>query len=197
MKSVVMIAHTFPPEGSAGTYRPLRFSRHLPALGWSPSVISSDKYRYERYDPGLLALIPNEMEVLRVRGRDPWQAIQAWRARRQQKQPLRVTGEAGEETRTAPDGSLGSRVRRAVETAERWHYHPDTAIAWIRPAVAATIQLCTRKQPDVIWATIGPMSSGIVARRASQRTGVPYVLDFRDPWGLDYYEAEVRRPVWA
>jgi glycosyltransferase involved in cell wall biosynthesis len=37
-----------------------------------------------------------------------------------------------------------------------------------------------------------------VAQKASERTGIPYVLDFRDPWGLDYYrESELRRPKLA
>jgi glycosyltransferase involved in cell wall biosynthesis len=37
------------------------------------------------------------------------------------------------------------------------------------------------------------MSSGVVAQKASERTGIPYVLDFRDPWGLNYYEREAKR----
>jgi hypothetical protein len=48
-----------------------------------------------------------------------------------------------------------------------------------------------------MWATIGPLSAGVVAYRASISTGIPYVLDFRDPWGLEYYAEEVRRPAWA
>jgi glycosyltransferase involved in cell wall biosynthesis len=48
-----------------------------------------------------------------------------------------------------------------------------------------------------MWATIGPLSSGVAAYKASVATGLPYVLDFRDPWGLEYYEEEVRRPAWA
>jgi hypothetical protein len=42
MKSVVMIAYFFPPEGNVGSYRPLRFARHLPFFGWQPTVISID-----------------------------------------------------------------------------------------------------------------------------------------------------------
>ncbi len=62
--------------------------------------------------------------------------------------------------------------------------------------MTATVQVCRRNRPEVIWATVGPVSSGIVARRASRSTGVPYVLDFRDPWGLDYDDTEARRPAW-
>jgi len=52
MKSVVMI-YGFPPEGSAGVYRPLRFVRHLPSFGWHPTVITVDAKSYETYDSSL------------------------------------------------------------------------------------------------------------------------------------------------
>src|SRR6266849_1227160 len=86
MRSVIMIAYAFPPEGNAGVYRPLRFVRHLPTMGWNPSVIALDTHCYVRYDPGLLGLVPSATEVIRVRSRDPWQSIQTSRAQRLQKQ---------------------------------------------------------------------------------------------------------------
>lgn len=197
MNYVVMIAYFFPPEGNAGTYRPLRFVRHLAKMGWHPSVISVRPYRYERYDPGLLALVPSETEIIRVRERDLWQAIQAKRAQRMQKNLAGASMGTVEQIRAAHHAPLRSRVREAVRTAEAWYYRPDMAMSWIRPAVEATVSLCMRRRPNVIWATAGPVSSCIVAQRASRRTGVPYVLDFRDPHGLNYYESEVRRPAWA
>jgi hypothetical protein len=51
--------------------------------------------------------------------------------------------------------------------------------------------------PTVIWATAGPVSSFIVARKASRHTGIPYVLDFRDSWTITYNEFEERRPTWG
>jgi hypothetical protein len=192
-----MIAYFFPPEGSAGTYRPLRFVRHLAKMGWCTSVISVDPYRYERYDPELLALVPSETKVIRVRGWDLWQAIQAWRGQRLQERLSGGSVETIEQIRAVHHAPLRSRIREAVRTAEAWYYRPDMAASWIGPAVEATVKMCTRQRPNVIWATAGPVSSCVVAQRASRRTGVPYVLDFRDPWGLNYQEFEVRRPVWA
>ena len=40
MKSVLMIASWFPPEGNAAVYRPLRSLRNLPAYGWQGRVIA-------------------------------------------------------------------------------------------------------------------------------------------------------------
>jgi glycosyltransferase involved in cell wall biosynthesis len=68
---------------------------------------------------------------------------------------------------------------------------------WIGPATRATIAICSRVKPDVLWATAGPVSSFVVAQRVSQRTGIPYVLDFRDAWTVTYNKFEASRPSWA
>src|SRR5262249_46078697 len=90
-----------------------------------------------------------------------------------------------------------SFMREIVHTVEAWCYHPDMAMGWIAPALEATIKVCSHRKSHVIWATGEPWSSFIVAERASQRTGVPYVLDFRDSWTLTQDPFEARRPVWA
>jgi hypothetical protein len=197
MKNVVMIAYSFPPEGHAGVYRPLRFVRYLPAMGWLPSVISLAPYLYDRYDPGLLAMVPSGIEVIRVRACDPWQAIQARRARRFQEQAENGVANTEVPIRRVHQKTVRSLMRELVRIAEAWCYHPDMAMCWIRPAEDATVKLSARKQPKVIWATAMPWSSFLVAQRASQRMGVPYVLDFRDSWTVTENEIESRRPLWA
>jgi hypothetical protein len=194
----VMIAHSFPPDGSAGVYRSLRFTRHLPAMGWSATVITADlaPYGWTRYDPGLLDLVPSETEVIRVRSRDLWQAIQARRARHIQEKLSSVPVATAEPPCHTPRTGR-SLLRDIVRTVEAWCYHPDMARGWIAPALEATIRVCSRRKPHVIWATGEPWSSFIVAERASQRTGVPYVLDFRDSWTLTQDPFEARRPAWA
>src|SRR5439155_14037326 len=85
MKSVLMIAYSFPPEGHAGAYRPLRFIRHLGSMGWRGSVISAGGTQFERYDPKLLADVPCDTEVTRVTSRDLWRSIQWKRSQRSQR----------------------------------------------------------------------------------------------------------------
>jgi len=166
-------------------------------MGWCTSVITADPYGYERYDANLLGLVPNETEIVRVQGRDPWQAIQSWRTQRMREKCSATSAETAEEIRAAHHEPLRSRIREAVRAIEAWYYHPDMARPWIRPAVEAAVSLCKHKRPDVLWATAGPLSAWIVAREASQRTGVPYILDLRDPHGLSYYESEKRWPAWV
>jgi hypothetical protein len=197
MKSVIMIAHGFAPEGNAGTYRPLRFVRHLPSMGWQPTVITQDTDFYERYDPGLLGQVPKEIEVIRIRNRDPWQAFQSRRARGTQERILSSSAETVARIQSAHQNPVRSSIREVLHRLETWCYHPDIAMGWIRPAVKAVCDLARISRPDTVWATGGPISSFIVAQRVSYRVGIPYVLDFRDALTFTPCKFEEQRPQWA
>jgi len=193
-----MIAYFFPPEGSAGTYRSLRFVRQLSKVGWSPTVISAAASQgYERYDPELLTLVPKDIEIVRVQGCDLWQGVQRWRGRRIQQALSGASIEAADQMRATHYRPVRSLIRRAVRAAETCFYQPDFAKTWIRSAVSAAINVCRNKRPDVIWASAGPVSAWIAARKVSLSTGIPYVLDLRDPHGLSYYEPDFQRPKWV
>ncbi len=144
----------------------------------------------------MASLVPAGTAVRRVRGRDPWQLIQARRAQ--------GAGEAGAAPAGEPaplddghDRSVRASLRELVRSAEAWCYHPDMAMPWIRPAVAAGLNACAAGRPDALWATAGPVSSFAVVERISRKTGLPYVLDFRDPWTITANDFEDRRPGWA
>lgn len=197
MKSVVMIAYYFPPEGSAGVYRPLRFVCHLPGVGWHPTVVAANTKRQGRYDPGLLSLVPDQVEVVRVSGADVWQRFLAWRDERDLKKLSGGHPENISKIHKVQTSTVRSFLRNMLRTCESWCYHPDLAMPWIKPAVAATVKACRRTSAKVIWATGGPWSSFVVARKVSLLTGVPYVLDFRDSWTLVLPPFEINRPEWA
>ena len=196
-KSIVMIAYYFPPEGNAAVYRPLRFLKGLVEKGWQARVISCEPYRYERRDSALLEQLPLATQVVRVKGWDPWRAFQSRRGTQTAKVLSGLSTEEARQAVAVYHSPLRSRLREWVRLAETWVYRPDMAMPWIRPAVRAGIDLCQRTRSSVLWATIGPLSSGLVAYQTAVATGIPYVLDFRDPWGLEYYPHEIRRPAWA
>ena len=166
-------------------------------MGWRGHVIAAKQYSYERYDPALLAMIPTGTEVIRVPGRYRWQAFQAWRACRTEQKYSEPSAEVKSGDHAKGRAYIRSLLREMLPKVEAWSYHPDRAMLWIGAAVTATVALCSRTRPDAIWATAGPVSSFIVAQRASHRTGIPYVLDFRDSWTVTYSEFEARRPAWA
>src|SRR5262249_20114884 len=123
-------------------------------------------------------------------------AFQARRSRRIQKQLTDASAEQTHRILSAQLNPLRSRLRELVRSIEVRVYHPDIAMGWIAPAVKAIQRACERKRADVIWATAGPVSSFYVAEQASRRTGIPYVLDFRDAWTIIPTEFDARRPKW-
>jgi len=191
-----MIAYDFPPEGNAGSYRPLRFVRRLSNQGWKPTVISAIPSQYERYDPELMRSIPDGIEVIRIKCSDVWQAFQAWRSKGT---PVTYSQKDDNVEPGAKKLHRGgrARLREMVRSLEAWWYHPDLASPWIKAAVQATTDASLRKRISVIWATAGPVSSFYVAGLASRHANIPYVLDFRDAWTITYNEFEAKRPAWA
>jgi glycosyltransferase involved in cell wall biosynthesis len=66
-----MVAYHYPPEGSSsGVLRTLKFSRYLPAFGWTPHVLTLPESVYPVRDDGLLTQVPPEVTVHRARGWD-------------------------------------------------------------------------------------------------------------------------------
>src|SRR5581483_8023581 len=130
MKSVVMISYIFPPEGNAGTYRSLRFVRHLPTYGWRPVVIANAPYSYQRYDPTLLNLVPPETEILSVRNPDPWAAVQQVRENRSLKRNADSNTKMPDAIQASEQRLLRSMLRRVTHNLEGILYQPDPAMFW-------------------------------------------------------------------
>jgi glycosyltransferase involved in cell wall biosynthesis len=75
------------------------------------------------------------------------------------------------------DDALLGRLRRwlALESAfGKW---------WIPAAVDLGCRV--GNEADLILATMSPFESGQAARQLSQRLGIPWIADLRDPWALD------------
>jgi hypothetical protein len=72
MRRVLMVSPHFPPDSSAASHRVRLLAPHLEAAGWVPTVVTLDASAYEgRLDPGLEALVPASVRVVRA---------PAWRA---------------------------------------------------------------------------------------------------------------------
>jgi glycosyltransferase involved in cell wall biosynthesis len=67
MRSVLMVAFHYPPSfGSSGVQRTLKFSRHLPALGWKPLVLTAHARAHPEVSAAGMADIPADAVVARA-----------------------------------------------------------------------------------------------------------------------------------
>lgn len=77
----LLIAFHFPPQAaSSGIQRSLSFSRHLPASGWEPMVLTAKASVYQNQNPSQLASIPPKLLVRRAFALDAKRHL-GWRGR--------------------------------------------------------------------------------------------------------------------
>lgn len=114
--------------------------------------------------------------------------------------PIVLTCDDGSITQTR-DASLlgelaGTEVVRVpgredvVKRLARWHLgpltsltlQPDAQILWRDAAVTAGVDAAERHDAAAIYTTVQPFSAALVGLDLKRRLGLPWVLDYRDPW---------------
>ena len=66
-RRVVLVAPEFPPANSAGAHRPRLFAKHLPAFGWTPTVLTVRPEQIEGpVDPMLERLLDPALTIVRT-----------------------------------------------------------------------------------------------------------------------------------
>jgi glycosyltransferase involved in cell wall biosynthesis len=174
-KKVLIISYYFPPVGGSGVQRVLKFVKYLPEFGWDPIVLTVKDINYSIRDYSLLDDIDPEIKIVRTESVDPHRLSSFLFSG--------VPGDGSEskviKNQRFAEGSIGLRVFRWVRDLIAV---PDTAVGWIPFAYRAGLRAIREGGVDVILATFSPSSSTLLAWLLSKKTGVPYVLDFRDPW---------------
>ena len=174
MRRVLVVATFFPPLAGGGVHRVLSFARHLPAHGWSCTVVCAGAHDYWVRDESLLALVPSATEVLRVEGGS---GLAAW---------MRVHGQAG-------TGRRSGRTFAPLRALADWWMLPDSYAGWARRARGVAAARVARGGVDVVLSSSPPDSAHLAARDVARAARMPWVADFRDPWvGLHF-----RRPPTA
>ncbi len=172
MKRVLIVSYFFPPISNMGSHRILRFVRHLREFGWEPIVLTGKLTSGPHCDPKLLEKLPADIAVERVECVD---LTETW---------AKLTGRARRGTPTALAPAQPLKTQRVTTFLNRWVMIPDKIFPWIGPAARRGRQL----EFDAIYSTSDPLSDHLVARRIAQRTGRPWVAEFRDLWlGSPYF----------
>jgi glycosyltransferase involved in cell wall biosynthesis len=161
MRRVLIVAYDFPPRGATGVLRVAKFVRYLPEFGWQPVVVTAAASAWS-YDQGLLAQLPPQLEIVRVR--HPLQ--------RTSKRP--VTPKVGQR-----HAALQSRSKQLL----RRLLLPDPQILWVPIAVRAATARLDQRNIDVVFTTSPPHSVQLVGWWLKRRFPMlPWVMDLRDVW---------------
>ncbi len=159
-----MIAYYFPPAGTVGVYRTLKFARYLPEFGWRPYVLTTANGRFPTYDESLLRLVPAGVPVHRCAGVEflnegTNRPMQGMRRR-----------------------TLASRIHTRLYLAWNWVAIPDTRVGWVPSAFVKALRLVRREGIGHVYVSGSPFSSFLIAAMLKSITGVKVAIDYRDPW---------------
>ena len=161
-RRLLVVAYYFPPMGLSGVVRITKFLTHLRSLGWQVTVLTVDEVGYYAHDDALFREIEESgIEVVRTKTLDP----------------LSIVGKRRREIRRP-----GDRTGRLLRTMTHAILQPDNKIGWKKHAIAAGTALLEKDHYDAILATAPPFTCFLIARELSQISGVPFVVDYRDPW---------------
>jgi glycosyltransferase involved in cell wall biosynthesis len=180
MKSVLMIAYAYPPILTVGRHRTLRFERHLRSFGYEPiihTVKNPDRSRVKTA-AGQPADAPHVHRS--------WALNLGWLA--------------------TVVSWVGDKVARLFgidlqhDPLRRLLFFPDVHIGWIPLCVVKSLTLIRRHRVSAIYVTCSPFSTALTGLILKKLTGLPLVLDFRDPWSFNDHNVDfayLRRMIRA
>ncbi|MBW6491800.1 MAG: glycosyltransferase family 4 protein [Lentimicrobium sp.] len=188
MRKVLIITYYWPPSGGAGVQRWLKFVKYLRNSGWEPIVYTPENPEFPAIDESLAKDIPAGIEILRTPIWEPYRFYKKF-----------VGAAKNERINT---GFLSEKKRPGLaEQFSIWlrgnFFIPDARKFWIKPSVKFLINYLKNHPVDVIVSTGPPHSTHMIALGVKQKTGIPWLADFRDPWtNIDFYH-DLMLTRWA
>lgn len=178
MRTVLIFAHECAPyhrrESTVGAQRPAQFARHLPARGWRAIVLCCHRDERgvapaepvdARVQRALAGTLPDESVVIPTHSLPYDGALdRAWRA-------------------LLPRDGTRNRVRDVLRkplTAAKLRTG-DYSQAWQPVARRAAACVAEAVRIDAVLGEHSPDAGLLLARWFSDRYGVPWIADFRDP----------------
>ena len=185
-------------------------ARYAAEAGWALDVVTRDPDTLSLRDAAALAQLPPGVRVFGVGARTPlWDraADAVWRLirRARPRPPAQATGN-GATPGVEAEGSVGlvpvTELRWRLSLSDlRRAYHAWRLFArdgaWARAALAVAGRLTGGTRYAAIVTCGPPHMVHLAGARLSERTGLPFVMDLRDPWGCSTAVSRLfASPVW-
>jgi glycosyltransferase involved in cell wall biosynthesis len=169
---VLYLAFYFPPSRASGVYRARATANYFAEAGWDVTVARVPQWFLTEVvgstDDGLLDTVDPRITT--------------------------VSPELDDFMWETDVRAFGSFRGNFPFLAARWHKwkqrfkFPDRYASWGESAVEEGLRLHAERPFDLVIATGNPFSAFGAAYELGKRTGVPYVVDYRDSWTLDLFK---------
>jgi glycosyltransferase involved in cell wall biosynthesis len=196
-RSVLILAHSWPPDANVGAVRPVYLSRQLTRHQWRPIVVTvREKYHAATNSGGIagddVALVYRTSCIPHPRFLYLWfkERICAL---------LGMTKAAAGQAPPAEDVASNNLVKRRLHRLRRFLlavlYTPDPFAGWIPFALIASLKVMFRHRPACVISTGPPHSCHLVALVLNRLFRVPWIADLRDPWSWHDWEGSEPFPA--
>ena len=206
-RRLLLISYHFPPSRAAGALRWQKLSAYASERGWGLDVVCLAPNDVKAADPGVLLDLPADTRVIGVPDVGPMLFERVERSLWAFAKRLRPRcSSAGGSSSTSAAGSRQSLSRDEVPRVpislhdwrrayEAWaSYARDRA--WALKAEAAARAICDPACHDAVITCGPPHMVHDAGRRIAARTGLPHVMDLRDPWSeVERLPESVASPV--
>jgi len=173
MRSALIISYYYPPSGGPGVQRVLKFTKYLPQLGWRPLVLTvPETADFPARDETLHHEIPPEAAVFRSSIVEFYDLYRKFLSQGR--------GSAIDMSTVMREGpGWKEKLTRGIRARL---FIPDGRMGWLRPGVTLGRKIIETERPEVILATGPPFTAHWIGKKLAEWSGLPLVLDFRDPW---------------
>ncbi|MEN0048418.1 MAG: glycosyl transferase family 1 [Bacteroidota bacterium] len=179
-KKVLIITYYWPPCGGIGVLRCLKFAKYLRDFGWEPIIFTAKDAHYPSIDHTNEKDIPKDITVLRQK---IWEPYHIYKLITGQKKDANVNN-----VFYVKDKNLGFAHKLSVWIRSNF-FIPDARCFWIKSSVKYLTKYLAKNPVDVIFSDGPPHSNTRIATLLQQKTGIPWLADFQDPWTqIDYYQ---------
>ena len=202
---LLLLSAHFPPGQAAGALRWQKLAAHAAARGWGLDVVTLHPDSIPAPDPARLDELPPGTRVYGVRApRRGRGALARLAAAVRRPSPPAAQSSSDARSPAAPDAELAWR------DGLRWSLHPRDVLRgvrawrafaeedrWARAAGRAAENVLDPAVHRAVVTCGPPHMVHAAGRRLARGSGVPLVLDFRDPWSLAPATARATgSPLW-
>ena len=173
MKRLLIITYYWPPLAGSGVQRWLKFAKYLPEYGWEPIIFTPENPSFQLPDMSLLEDVRANQVVWKAPIWEPHHLFYRFKGQKSLAQ-VNQTDILDKEKNSLVE-SIGLWVRGNL-------FIPDPRLFWIRPAVKFLHTQLKEHPVDAIATTGPPHSLHFIGKKLKEKTGIPWLADFRDPW---------------
>ena len=172
-KRLLIITYYWPPQGGSGVQRWLKFAKYLPDYGWEPIIFTPTNPSFQLHDPSLLEDVRDDQLVWKTPIWEPHHLFYRFKGQKDLAQVNQTD-------------ILDKEKKSLLERAGLWVrgnlFVPDPRLFWVRPATRFLLRQLRTQPVDAIVTTGPPHSLHLIGKRLREKTGLPWLADFRDPW---------------